>query len=260
MLKNLLKPLTPQFLKNWRWARMANRHRELASRLAKACDLQVISGPFANMKYISVATGSMLGPKLLGTYEKEIFDWVEEIIALPYQTIYDVGAAEGYYAIGFLFRMPNCLVHAYDTNRHSHAMQTKLAAANNVSSRLTIGQAFDPAILDIDADESSRTLLFVDIDGSESTLLDPGKYPALQCVDLLVETHDCFVPGVTQQIHDRFSKTHEILVKDSVNRRLDELPNLEGFSSADRLELANEHRPQQQWLWLKKRQKSEPFL
>jgi hypothetical protein len=32
----------------------------------------IIAGPFAGMRYIREATGSAFGPKLLGTYEKEI--------------------------------------------------------------------------------------------------------------------------------------------------------------------------------------------
>src|SRR6185312_7312344 len=76
--------------------------------------LAVLSGPFAGMLYHAAAAGSVLGPKLIGSYEHEISAWIEATVNANYQRILDVGCAEGYYAVGFARRMPQVEVYAFD--------------------------------------------------------------------------------------------------------------------------------------------------
>jgi hypothetical protein len=57
-------------------------------------------GPFQSMKYIEHANGNQLLPKILGSYEQPIQDWLWNAISKQYETIIDIGCAEGYYAVG----------------------------------------------------------------------------------------------------------------------------------------------------------------
>jgi len=54
----------------------------------------VRSGPFQGMKYTSKSAGSVLIPKLLGIYERELHPVLEYAISHPFQVIVDIGAAE----------------------------------------------------------------------------------------------------------------------------------------------------------------------
>jgi hypothetical protein len=50
--------------------------------------------------------------------------------------------------------------------------------------------------------------------------------PALKGMDLIVESHECLVPGITQNLIDRFKETHHItIVQDDGQRQLQKMPN-----------------------------------
>ena len=54
-------------------------------------------------------------------------------------------------------------------------------------------------------------------------LLAPQKAPALAGMDLIVESHECLVPGITKALIERFSSTHDITVIEDNGQR--QLPN-----------------------------------
>lgn len=65
-------------------------------------ELVVLNGPFKGLKYpFKEAFGSVFTPKIIGTYELELHSIVNEILVSGYKHIIDIGAAEGYYSIGF---------------------------------------------------------------------------------------------------------------------------------------------------------------
>ena len=73
-----------------------------AWRIRKWSNGTIKGGPFAGMRYPATECGSALLPKLLGTYEREIAPIFAEIKALQPDLLIDIGAAEGYYAVGCL--------------------------------------------------------------------------------------------------------------------------------------------------------------
>src|SRR5437660_11467263 len=75
---------------------------------------QVRQGPFAGMRYIDRAIGSAYLPKLLGTYECELAAIIEEVCARGPRLIIDLGAAEGYYAVGLALRNPQARVVGFE--------------------------------------------------------------------------------------------------------------------------------------------------
>src|SRR5687768_17261507 len=62
--------------------------------------LEVLTGPFAGMKYPYASNGSAVFPKLLGTYESEISELFRYERLKRYRTFIDIGCAEGYYLVG----------------------------------------------------------------------------------------------------------------------------------------------------------------
>ena len=78
---------------------------------------------------------------------------------------------------------------------------------------------------DFAAYAGQKTLVLCDIEGAEKELLDPEAAPALRGMDLIVESHDCVVPGISRLLIDRFKSSHAItVVEDSGERRLPKVP------------------------------------
>ena len=75
----------------------------------------VLSGPFAGTKlYLSPLSGRHLLGYLLGTQEIELHGAVEKIVSQGYKTIINIGAADGYYALGLARRLPQACVLAFE--------------------------------------------------------------------------------------------------------------------------------------------------
>jgi hypothetical protein len=66
--------------------------------------------------------------------------------------------------------------------------------------------------------------VFMDIEGGESILLDPLVVPELSMAWIIVEAHDCFVPGTTALPKRRFSISHRIEEVWSRQRRPEDFP------------------------------------
>src|SRR4051812_16408166 len=93
------------------------RRLPLTVHIHRACNGQVISGPFRTMRLpIEYTMTNQLAPMLLGVYEAELQPWVEAAINRRHDVIVNVGAAEGYYAVGLAMRVPQAISYAYDTD------------------------------------------------------------------------------------------------------------------------------------------------
>ncbi len=168
------------------------------------------SGPFAGMRYLTTSTGSLLGPKIIGRYEEEIAGWVQTAIGADYDTVLDIGSAEGYYAVGMAYANPRLKVVAYDVDPRSREMVAELARLNDVAERVEVRDYCDHAELQRRISEGGRTLVIVDIEGFENDLLDPANVPALFQADMIVELHEQARPGVSMRTCNRFVGSHEI--------------------------------------------------
>ena len=186
------------------------------------CGTVVQSGPFNGMLFVSESSDACLVPKLLGTYEQELHPHIEAAIARGYGHVVNIGMAEGYYSVGLAMRMPNARIHAFDLNEKAHAVCRKLAELNNVSTRIEIGGLFTGE--NFARYPASDTLVICDIEGDEDALLDPEKYPGLLDLNLIVELHECFKPGIARKICSRFEASHDITIAPHAGRNVS-LPN-----------------------------------
>jgi FkbM family methyltransferase len=209
---------------------------------------RVAKGPFAGMRCIVGSVGSAYIPKLLGIYERELNGCVEKACALNFPLIVDIGAAEGYYAVGLARRNPKARVVAFEMAEKGRAALREMAGLNGVEvieetsevgclrsepsrergseiRNLILGAKFrtPSAALFLDLHgkcefenlqaalaSADRSLVVCDVEGHEEFLLVPEKIPALARAHLLVEMHDCFRPGLTELITERFAPTHYV--------------------------------------------------
>jgi len=200
----------------------------------------VHNGPFKGLRYIDQSSGSALLPKILGSYEEPIQDWVLEVMQKKYKTILDIGCAEGYYAAGFGMKMPSTEIFAYDIDKDALFKLEKLIKLNHLEN---IQIRSECTFKELNTMCKKNTLLFCDIEGFEKILLDPNKVPNLKYVDLIVESHDCFFPNVTEILINKFYKTHTIKMVVDYSFRLNKYLTPNKCSIHDMNQIQNEDRP-----------------
>lgn len=235
--------------------RLLAKHRAmlLEQHLVKHCGTVIGHGPFAGMDYpVKSAEGARL-PRLLGIYESTLAPILETIIDRSPALVIDIGAAEGYYAVGMARRLPLATIWARDANAAALALCTTLAQANGVGERVQTGGPLSHGDLDICAQQ--RSAIICDIEGAEDDLLDPVAAPGLRHADILVECHPMARPeGLIDRICDRFATSHTIT---QIDRGLDGAtlpPVMDDWSDMDRLLVLWEWRAgPTPWLWMQAR-------
>jgi hypothetical protein len=182
----------------------------MKARLKQWLTTRVWCGPLAGMRYVETAHGSSLLPKVAGTYELEIQPETVDRIRAARRRIVDLGAAEGYYAVGSLVLNPAIRSVAYESTAAARAVCLEMAQRNQVADRLQIKGHCSVADLRQELAANDVDLLIVDIEGGELEVLDPVQIPALADVPIIVELHDVFIPGLKEQLRQRFEPTHSI--------------------------------------------------
>ncbi|MGZ8182613.1 MAG: hypothetical protein ACXWT1_11675 [Methylobacter sp.] len=217
--------------------------------------IRVLSGPFVGMFYFNDVVWGAITPKWLGSYEEELHEvMAQEILTANYNAILDVGAAEGYYAVGLARACPNALVYSFDIAPYARKLQRRLAELNHVRN-LRIGKRCTHR--EINRLVTGRCLIIADIEGFEYELLDPEKANLMKYCDLLVEVHGfngLSAEQVQQELCQRFASTHRQSIISSRERSATDYERICG-GRVDLWKLGRaleEYRgTQQNWFWLK---------
>src|ERR1700733_10441447 len=100
---------------------------------------RVRSGPFEGQMVVFRNTQySMYIPKVLGLYERELHSTVEEICARAPSTIVNVGAGDGYYAVGFSQRLRSTNIVAFEAESQARDNLARNAVLNGVADHIQI--------------------------------------------------------------------------------------------------------------------------
>src|SRR4051795_11776336 len=91
---------------------------------------RVHQGPFASMRYVDNSIGSAYIPKLLGLYERELQHCIEAISCLNPELIINIGAGEGYYAVGLAICNPSSRIIAYELEPAGRCAMAQMADVN----------------------------------------------------------------------------------------------------------------------------------
>lgn len=158
----------------------------------------------------AVIVGSEFTPKVLGTYELEIQDDFRRIIAEKGATSFiDIGAAEGYYAVGAALLRPSLKVLAYELKAEAHDGIRELAALNGVAPQVEVFGLFVPALLDRRF-LGARPCVLVDIDGAEAQLVNDEFMACFRDGTIILEIHDFAVPGIGRRLHSLLERSHNV--------------------------------------------------
>jgi len=213
---------------------------------------RVQSGPFRGLRYVDESICSTLAPKLLGTYERELVPWVDALLRESFDLVINVGAAEGYYAVGFAQR-GHAPVVAFEMEAAGRELIARLAACNGVGQRVEIAGSCGPVNLNARLEAADRPLVIMDVEGYETTLLDPKSVPGLRRTVILVELHE-FTESVVEILEARFRGSHTIVECRARSRVWSDLPRpvrLFGLLARARFMAAmDERRPTGMRWWL----------
>lgn len=203
---------------------------------------RVQSGPFTGMQLLKDEAwhDGGLGAKLLGCYELELHDdinqMIDKLMEKKNPIIANIGCAEGFYAVGFARRLPKATVYADDIDENALEIAGRAAKANHVA---LAGPTPMEKILE------SPDLVFMDCEGGEVEYLDQEKHPGLRFATIIVEMHE--IPGLhaNDKIHARFKDTHNIkcIFSEMLGRNPNAFKILQGLHSHDKWLAVSEGRP-----------------
>jgi hypothetical protein len=191
---------------------------------------------------------------VLGLYEQEVLD---NLMKAPdhFRVFVDVGAADGYYAVGLLHSGKVDRSVAFEARPEGQTAITLLAAQNGVSDKITIlGTASDRFVDTLSAYKinSHETMFLIDIEGAEFKILTEDVFAFLKDSLIVVETHAHIYDdpqGEIQRLIKIASMTHRVTTWYPGARNPWTIKELDDFPEIDRWILCSEGRFEvQQWL------------
>lgn len=174
---------------------------------------KVLGGPFTGMiipernEHWDDGNSSV---KLLGVYEHELRDVIDHASWRRPRILINVGAAEGYYAIGFARSIGNLQVYAFDTNAGCRLLCEQLAEKNGVADQVEVLDGCNEPEQMSAVNSPAHKLYILDCEGYELNLVDPIRCPSICHSDLIIECHDFLNPAISATLADRLEATHTI--------------------------------------------------
>lgn len=228
-----------------------SRSSRITPRIARHYDYCVGNGPFKGMRFLKDRFFHSIAPMLVGSFEKELFQFWDELLVRCPTTIIDIGAAEGFYAVGFARMFPSARIIAFEELTEQRQRLQALAVKNEVCDRLLIKRRCTPEEL-LALDYAAPTFILCDCEGYESELFTSELCLRLSETFLVIELHETKAPGVLAKLTQVFEATHTIELIKTERRTIEDAEDLSFLSKNDRLWAVQEHRNSpQHWMILR---------
>jgi hypothetical protein len=227
---------------------------DVCQRFVSRYGTTVLHGPFKGLKYpeeCALTRYSTLN--LLGSYEMELHPWLSELKPNQYERLVDIGASEGYYAVGMALRT-GTPVDAYETESRSRCFCREMARLNGVSHLVSVRSWCNRKALRRLA--GRRCLVISDCEGYEVMLFTRDVVQALRKSDIIIELHEgnnrssLFPTDAARSVlESRFAGTHELKIVTFGSRDCSMFPEV-GFLGADAMKAISEEGrgANQEWL------------
>lgn len=162
-------------------------------------------GIFKNLKFCNESWWgkSDLISIYFGFYELQVLEKIDQYRGSKYRFFVDIGAANGYYAIGVLVSNIFSKSYAFEISEHGRRVIKKNAELNGVSSNIEIHSAGTiESILNFDVTFLKEALFLIDIEGGEFELLNEDVLFHLQNSVLIIELHEWLIDNGDSKIVD----------------------------------------------------------
>lgn len=217
-------------------------------------------GPFKglqlvdNLKWNPQSKASML----LGLYEKEICDLLRQESDLGKKILVDLGAADGFYAVGSLHARLFEYAFCFESSEKGRSALQRNALINGVEKKVKVfGEASIDWHLNLPKDQLNDMVIIFDIEGAEFELLTPSVLATLKESTLIVELHHEFFDRGSAKLDKLIEDSRKFFVPSFIrttSRDLSQITEIESFSDIDRWLLCSEGRPRDAiWVLLKSR-------
>ena len=236
------------------------QHRYLLGEpLARQLDYRIARGPFEGLRMdpSSSWSGGDRGGILLGLYEEEVLKALDDL-ADGRTPFVDVGAADGYYAVGMLVtgRCPRAT--CFEMSDAGRQVIASNAVLNNVAPQMTIRGVAGQSFLDEIPPECwapDRPALFLfDIEGAEFALLTDEVLERLSTSRGVVELHAPLDHPDVRALLERFQRHFVVDLIRMGPRDPSGISMLESWPDNDRWLLCSESRAYvMHWLVFKPR-------
>lgn len=214
-------------------------------------NFEVLHGPFKGLKYVSYEAALNALPKILGTYEKELHPVLKRIIESEFDIMLNIGAAEGYYAIGIALLRPKLKIIAFDIDTNVRKMLQKMILLNNVNNQISIEKICNIETLK-QFQHNTRGLIISDCEGYELELFQESIIENIRNFDLLIEVHDGIEKNISKTLKKIFKNTHSISIIKQAKRKVQDFPYNYDMPAFDKLASMHEGRGSWiKWMYLK---------
>lgn len=234
------------------------RRFRLGQKLSATLNHTVRYGPF---KGVQLSDNSWWGAAdrgsmLLGIYEKEVLEALVELSS-GRSTFIDVGAADGYYAVGAIRSGYFDNAYCFEISEDGRGAIRANARRNRIEDRIHIyGKAeegfLDVLLEDFDIDLGS-TVLLMDIEGAEFEILKDFEFEKIQHCALIIEVHDWEAPtdfGLVELVR-KAERYFNVVWLETGSRDLSRFQELTDWPDDDRWILCSEGRRQvMKWMVL----------
>jgi len=224
------------------------RKLRVSTEVYDMCGGCVSNGPFKDMKLSksSWLPGLDLGSMCLGLYERGLLDSiVEELNNSGRRLFIDIGAADGYYAIGLLSTELVGRAICFELRSISQESIVNNWQINNSPGSIEVYGDVLKNLERIYHPECSNAVILIDIEGVEFELFKQIDLSLLQNAVIYIEIHN-WVENFDEKYEELLISADEFFNIEIVKSKLvdfDDIPMLRSFTDDNRFSLYSESRP-----------------
>ena len=239
---------------------ISNAKQAVCDILLKEHGRVVAYGPFASMTIHSQTWGGYdINAKILGTYESQVIAELNAISQVNSGPFIDIGAADGFFAIGVVISGIAKETYAFEIDASSRRSIAINASDNNVSEKIHIREVANACTISDVLKKERRAKILIDIEGGEYDLLEFDFLNEIKNCDVIVELHPSLVEHGNEKQKELISRLENYFNIEFFQKSFlstGDFPELAHLSDDKRLLAFSENRAFEM-CWIKLKPKNE---